>query len=186
MRQRRGRPLLGPKRRIVRSRFFHDGVDALTMVMVFAQRSHGSHRGCDDAALEARRNAQAMTAYALGKWSALRPSPINVRIGPLPVWMPDVYPRSIEPPIAILLSIGYAIALPAIAALLGRFLPRLGPLVATQAAFLFVCPPIGSWGPLESVRTAGTARRHLLEESATRKFVVAVTGKSYLMSAMSR
>ena len=30
-------------------------------------------------------------------------------------------------------------ALPAIAAHLGRFLPRLGPLVATQAAFFFVC-----------------------------------------------
>src|SRR5271154_114414 len=29
----------------------------------------------------------------------------------------------------------------AIAALLGRFLPRLGPLVATQAAFSFLCMP---------------------------------------------
>src|SRR6266849_6420001 len=49
--------------------------------------------------------------------------------------MPDVYLRSIEPLIAIVLArvCGSATA---IAALLGRFLPRLGPLVATQAAFL--------------------------------------------------
>ena len=53
--------------------------------------------------------------------------------------MPDLYRRSIEPPVAIVLSIGRAVAFPAIAAHLGRFLPRLGPLVATQAAFLFVC-----------------------------------------------
>src|SRR6266852_9538193 len=54
--------------------------------------------------------------------------------------MPDVYVRSIEPLIAIVLARVCGSA-PAIAALLGRFLPRLGPLVATQAAFLFVCTP---------------------------------------------
>lgn len=52
--------------------------------------------------------------------------------------MPDPYVGSIEPPIAIVVSITRAVALPAIAAHLGRFLPRLRPLVATQAA-LFVC-----------------------------------------------
>jgi hypothetical protein len=52
--------------------------------------------------------------------------------------MPDVYLRSIEPPIAIILTGVCGSALRAIAALLGRFLPRLGPLAATQAAFLFV------------------------------------------------
>jgi hypothetical protein len=56
--------------------------------------------------------------------------------------MPHVYLRSIEPLIAIILDTlcGSDSQLPrlAIAALLGRFLPRLGPLVATQAAFLFV------------------------------------------------
>jgi hypothetical protein len=53
---------------------------------------------------------------------------------------------------------------PAIAALLGRFLPRLGPLVATQVAFLFVCTPIGftgSFGEREELRcrTRERARR---------------------------
>jgi hypothetical protein len=52
--------------------------------------------------------------------------------------MPDPYVGTIEPPIAIVVSITRAVALPAIAAPLGRFLPRLGPLVATQAA-LFLC-----------------------------------------------
>jgi hypothetical protein len=52
--------------------------------------------------------------------------------------MPDVYLRSIEPPIAIILTGVCGSALRAIAALLGRFLPRLGPLAATQAALLFV------------------------------------------------
>jgi hypothetical protein len=51
--------------------------------------------------------------------------------------MPDVHLRSIEPLIAIVLAKACGSA-PAIVALLGRFLPRLGPLVATQAAFLFV------------------------------------------------
>jgi hypothetical protein len=51
--------------------------------------------------------------------------------------MRNVSLRSIEPLIAIVLD-GVSGSAPAIAALLGRFLPRLGPLVATQAAFLFV------------------------------------------------
>ena len=51
--------------------------------------------------------------------------------------MSDDYLRSIEPLIAIVLA-GVCGSAPAIAALLGRFLPRLGPLAATQAAFLFV------------------------------------------------
>ena len=96
-------------------------------------------RCSSDAALDARRNALAVTACVLRKWSALKGERLYLRIGPLPVWMPDLYRRSIEPQIAIVLSIGRAVALPAIAAHLGRFLPRLGPLVATQAAFLFVC-----------------------------------------------
>jgi hypothetical protein len=49
--------------------------------------------------------------------------------------MPYVYPRSIEPLIAIVLN-RVCGSSPAIAALLGRFLPRLGPLAATQAALL--------------------------------------------------
>ena len=54
--------------------------------------------------------------------------------------MPDPYVGSIEPPIAIVVSITRAVALPATAAHLGRFLPRLGPLVTTRAAPLFfVC-----------------------------------------------
>jgi hypothetical protein len=59
--------------------------------------------------------------------------------------MHDVYLRSIVPLIAIILDRVYGSdpqlpPRPAIAALLGRFLPGLGPLVATQAAFLFcVC-----------------------------------------------
>jgi hypothetical protein len=68
--------------------------------------------------------------------------------------MSDVYLRSIEPPIAIVLARVCGGA-PAIAALLGRFLPRLGPLVATQAAFLFVCTPIGFSGSVEGVRNCG-------------------------------
>jgi hypothetical protein len=71
------------------------------------------------------------------KSSALRASAINLRIGPCPL-------RTIEPLIAIVLG-GVCGSdpptPPAIAALLGRFLPRLGPLVATQAAFLFLCTP---------------------------------------------
>src|SRR5258706_7067247 len=73
--------------------------------------------------------------------------------------MPDVTLCPFEPPIAIVL--GEVCGSdppqphPAIAALLGRFLPRLGPLVATQAAFLFVCTPIGFSGPLGSVRNCG-------------------------------
>src|SRR5262249_8856145 len=74
---------------------------------------------------------------------ALRGERLDLRMGPLPVWMPDLYRRSIEPPIAIVLSIGCAVALPAIAAHLGRFLPRLAPLVATQAALLFCVHPHG-------------------------------------------
>ena len=49
--------------------------------------------------------------------------------------MPDVYLRSIEPLIAIVLAMVCG-STPAIAALLGRFLPRLGPLVI-QAALSF-------------------------------------------------
>src|SRR5260370_25123339 len=74
--------------------------------------------------------------------------------------MPDVYVRSIEPLIAIVLARVCGSA-PAIAALLGRFLPRLGPLVATQAAFLFVCPPSFSgvlWGKEQSAGS-GTAKK---------------------------
>jgi hypothetical protein len=71
------------------------------------------------------------------KSSALRASPINLRIGLRPL-------RTIEPLIAIVLG-GVCGSdpptPPAIAALLGRFLPRLGLLVATQAAFLFLCTP---------------------------------------------
>ena len=65
--------------------------------------------------------------------------------------MSDIYLRSIEPPIAIVLARVCGSA-PAIAALLGLFLPRLGPLVATQAAFLFVGTPSG---PLGSVMNCG-------------------------------
>jgi hypothetical protein len=51
--------------------------------------------------------------------------------------MLDVYLRPIELPIAIVLAkVCGSDPHPVIAALLGRFLPRLGPLAATQAAFL--------------------------------------------------
>jgi len=40
----------------------------------------------------------------LRKWSALRASAINLRIVPCLLWMPDVYLRSIEPLIAIVLG----------------------------------------------------------------------------------
>ena len=59
--------------------------------------------------------------------------------------MPDLHLRSIEPLIAIVL--GGVCGSAAIAALLGRFLPRLGLLVATQAAF-FVRTPLGFAGAL--------------------------------------
>ena len=63
--------------------------------------------------------------HLIGRW-ILPICHINLR-------MPDVYLRSIEPLIAIVVPRVRGSA-PAIAALLGRFLPRLGPLVATQAA----------------------------------------------------
>jgi hypothetical protein len=62
--------------------------------------------------------------------------------------MPDDYVRSIEPLIAIILarlcgSDPLGSPHPLSAALLGRFLPRLGPLVATQAAFLSTADGLG-------------------------------------------
>src|SRR6266446_8286944 len=71
--------------------------------------------------------------------------------------MPDVYLRPIEPLIAIVLAKVCGSALRAIAALLGRFLPRLGPLVAMQAAFLFcVC----RWRATDDQRQQGVRSRH--------------------------
>jgi hypothetical protein len=75
--------------------------------------------------------------------------------------MSDVHLRPIEPLIAIILARLCGSA-PAIAALLGRFLPRLGPLVATQAAFLFVCPPSfsGSFGVKSKVPGVALPKSH--------------------------
>ena len=70
--------------------------------------------------------------------------------------MPDDYLRSIEPLIAIVLARVCGSA-PAIAALLGRFLPRLGPLAATQAAFLLRAEhdrQLGGESPLSSLMAA--------------------------------
>ena len=80
--------------------------------------------------------------------------------------MPDVSLRSIEPLIVIGLSRVCGSdppAHPAIAALLGRFLPRLGPLVATQAAFLFIYAVTSAEqyeGPSTALLVLVPARRH--------------------------
>jgi hypothetical protein len=73
--------------------------------------------------------------------------------------MSDVHLRPIEPLIAIILARLCGSA-PAIAALLGRFLPRLGPLVARRRPF-FLCAPIVFrilWGKEQSAGS-GTAKK---------------------------
>ena len=100
-------------------------------------------------------NALAVTAYVLRRWSALRGERLDLRIGPLPVWMPDMYRRSIEPPIAIVVSIGRAIALSSLSLpTLGVSSLDLGRLWQRRRPFLFVCTPIGFSGPFGRVGKA--------------------------------
>src|SRR5207245_6527250 len=88
--------------------------------------------------------------------------------------MPDVYLRAIEPLIAIILDrvCGSDPQSPlrrAIAAHLGRFLPRLGPLVATQAAFL-LCATIGFAGPLGRIANRGDHATAIIEHICSFRF----------------
>ena len=77
--------------------------------------------------------------------------------------MSNLHLRSIEPLIAIVL--GGVCGSAAIAALLGRFLPRLGLLVATQAAFFVRTPSVLRvlWGTEQSAGTALRPARNVFE-----------------------
>src|SRR6266404_2685885 len=105
--------------------------------------------------------------------------------------MPDVHLRSIEPLIAIVLARVCGSTPqphPAIAALLGRFLPRLGPLVATQAAFLFVCTPHrfpAPWGHRAKCRDRATAPFQHISNFGFSIFVSTNSANAGLISDLS-
>jgi hypothetical protein len=83
--------------------------------------------------------------------------------------MPDGYLRSIEPLIAIVLGGVRGSAPqphPAIAALLGRFLPRLGSLATTPAAFLFVYAATSAAIPRQLRDVGGESVMRIKSDSA--------------------